>query len=256
MRYNLRSKKIIGIVLIAILLITSNVYAVTDSFKTTLSVDNSQVKRGENITVTIALNDIQIESGEKGIGAYTANIDFDHSVLEYVSTKGTDKWEAPFYQDEQITGNTNDAEVVKTPQSIGTITFKVKDNAKLGETTIKLANFSGSIVSADISANDSSVKFTVIDNNTSSGNENNGSNGSTTGNGAGSGSTQNGGINNGGNKINVGNTNKENVKQGVLPQTGNANIGISILMVVCALVGMVLLIKIKLINKKIDKINN
>ena len=138
MKNNTRSKKIIAIMLFVILMFTANVYAANDSFNTSLSVNNSQVKRGENITITIPLSDIAIESGEKGIGAYTAGIDFDSSVLEYVSTNGTDKWEAPLYQENLITGNTDDGEVINTTQNIGTITFKVKENAKLGETTIKV----------------------------------------------------------------------------------------------------------------------
>ena len=158
MKNSKRIKKIIGIILILILAFMRNIYAANDSFKTNLTVDNSKVKKGQNVTVTISLSDIAIESGEKGIAAYTAKIDFDSSVLEYVSTNGTDKWEAPFYQDKLITGETKDGEVIKTPQSIGTITFKVKEDAKLGDTTIKLTNFSGSTVSSDGDANDSSVK--------------------------------------------------------------------------------------------------
>ena len=48
------------------------------------------------------------------------------SVLEYVSTNGTDKWEAPVYENGLIVGNTKDGNVVNTAQNIGTITFKVK----------------------------------------------------------------------------------------------------------------------------------
>ena len=105
MKNSIKSKKTISIILTVILLLfTTKVYAANDSFKTALSVNNSTVKRGENVIVTILLNNISIESGEKGIGAYTSKLDFDSSVLEYVETKGTDKWEAPFYQEKQITG--------------------------------------------------------------------------------------------------------------------------------------------------------
>ena len=117
---------------------------------------------------------------------------------------------------------------------------------------LKLTNFSGSTATIDVEGSDSLVKFTVTDKNTSNGSGN--GSGSTNGTGTGIGSgTQNGETNNNGNKINIGNSSKENVKNGVLPQTGDANIEIPILMVICALVGVVLLIKIKLINKKIEK---
>lgn len=162
-------KKIISIILIILLVAcTAKVYAASDSFNTTLTINNSQAKRGDTITVTIGLKDIAIESGEKGIGAYTAEIQFDSSVLEYVSVNGTDKWEAPLYQDGFITSNTKDAKVVTTTQSIATITFKVKENAKLGETSIALRNFSGSAARLDIPASSNgATKLTIIDNNSS-----------------------------------------------------------------------------------------
>lgn len=162
-------KKIISIILIILLVVcTAKVYAASDSFYTTLTINNSQAKRGDTITVTIGLKDIAIESGEKGIGAYTAEIQFDSSVLEYVSVNGTDKWEAPLYQDGFITSNTKDAKVVTTTQSIAIITFKVKENAKLGETSIALRNFSGSAAGPDILAsNNGATKLTIIDDNSS-----------------------------------------------------------------------------------------
>ena len=162
-------KKMISIILIILLVAcTAKVYATSDSFYTTLTINNSQAKRGDTITVTIGLKDIAIQSGEKGIGAYTAEIQFDSSVLEYVSVNGTDKWEAPLYQDGFITSNTKDAKVVNTTQSIATITFKVKESAKLGETSIALRNFSGSAAGPDILASSNgATKLTIIDNNNS-----------------------------------------------------------------------------------------
>ena len=165
----MKMKKTISIIVMILLVVcTTKVYAVKDSFHTTLTIRNSQAKRGDTIAVTIGLKDIAIESAEKGIGAYTAEIQFDSSVLEYVSVNGTDKWEAPLYQDGFITSNTKDAKVVNTTQSIATLTFKVKENAKLGETSIALRNFSGSAAGPDILASSNgATKLTIIDNNTS-----------------------------------------------------------------------------------------
>lgn len=160
-------KKTIFVILILLLVVcTTKVQAANDSFHTTLTINNSQARRGDIITVTIGLKDIAIESAEKGIGAYTAEIEFDSSILEYISVNGTDKWEAPLYQDGFITSNTKDAKVVNTTQSIATITFKVKQNAKLGETSIALRNFSGSAAGPDILASSNgATKLTIIDNN-------------------------------------------------------------------------------------------
>lgn len=195
-------KKTISIILVILLIVCSTrVYAVKDSFHTTLTIHHAQAKKGDTITVTIGLKDIAIESGEKGIGAYTAEIQFDSSVLEYVSTNGTDKWEAPLYQDGFITSNTKDAKVVNTAQSIATITFKVKENAKLGETSIALRNFSGSAAGPDILASSNgATKLTIIDN------SNNSSNG-----------------------INSTNTKKDNLKDNKAQENSNTKSDLSVL---------------------------
>lgn len=284
MKEIIKNKKIVGIILIMIALFVANilnpnVYAANDSFKTSLSVDNFQVKRGDTFTVTISLSDILIESGEKGIGAYTAKLDFDSSCLEYVSTDGTDKWEAPFYQDKLIIGTTNDGLVVNTSQSIGSITFKVKEDAKLGETTIKLINFYGSTAENDVYADDSSINVTIMDkqgvdenqgdssdqnenqggssnpNENQGGNSNGNSSENGNGNGNGNGSTGfngNQGGNSGINGSGSTNTNKEGSK-GTLPKTGESNIVIYSLISVFTLILLVYGIKMKLLNKRIKR---
>lgn len=216
MKNNLVCKKIINIILIIMFILTTKTYAANDSFNTTIRANNDRTKRGDTITVTIGLKNIEIESGEKGIGGYTASIKFDSSVLEYISSTGTDKWEAPFYQNGLITGNTKDAEVVKTTQDIGTITFKVKDDAKLGETIISLTDFSGTTAVTDVSASDVSTKITVVD-------DNNGNN-----NNSNSNSNNNNSNNNSSNSNKISNTNAvdNTVVSGKLPQTGEGNIGL------------------------------
>ena len=245
MKNSIKSKKAISIILTLIMLLfTTNVYAANDSFKTALSVNNSSVKRGENVTITISLNDISIESGEKGIGAYTASLEFNSSVFEYVKTEGTDKWEAPVYQEKRIVGNTVDGEVVNTNQSIGTITFKVKEDATLGETTVKLTNFSGSNAETDISSEDATVKITIVDNENGGGSSQGGSEGG----------TQSGSQNETGNKPTPkpgnNNSSKEDIKDGSLPATGYSYTVIYILISVFVLTAIIFGVKIKLLNKK------
>lgn len=247
MKNNIVNKKIIAIMLsILLLFVTTQVYATNDHFNTTIQTNNSQAKRGDTVTVTIGLKDIAIESGEKGIGSYTAGIKFDSSVLEYVSTNGTDKWDAPFYQDGLITATTKDGQVVNTAQNIGTITFKVKEDAKLGETTIGLTNFKGSTVLTDVVATDEVTKLSITDNNNNGSGTNNpssGDNNSANGNNANANGNASGSSNNNANKTNgskVSGTNskKETVKSGTLPKAGVTDmivfsaIGVGILLVI------------------------
>ena len=284
MKNIIRRINVISIILITILALSTQVNAANDSYKTTLSANHSQVHRGEDVTITIGLSNIAIESGEKGIGAYTANIEFDSSIFEYSKTEGTEVWEEPFYQDKMIIAATKDCKVVNTAQDIGTITLKVKENAKLGETTIKLTNFSGSNAVSDIPTSDTSVKVTILDKDSSGednenpdnengngGSENNGNqnggNGGSENNGSqnggnGSNSNQNNGNsgnqNNGNGSSNNGSqsgnsSNNANVKDGVIPQTGDIQIEVYALISVFMLVAISLLIRIKMIDKKIKK---
>lgn len=290
MKNIIRRINVISIILITILALSTQVKAANDSYKTTLSANHSQVHRGEDVTITIGLSNIAIESGEKGIGAYTANIEFDSSIFEYSKAEGTEIWEEPFYQDKMIIAATKDCKVVSTAQDIGTITFKVKDDAKLGETTIKLTNFSGSNAVSDIPTNDTSVKVTILDKDSSDedsenpdnengngGSGNNGNQGNETENGenqnennenqngsnsnqnnenSGSQNSGNGSSNNGsqsGNSSNINNASKDDVKQGVIPQTGDIDITRFTLISLFTVVAISLLIRMKLLDKKIKK---
>ncbi len=275
---SIKSKKTISIILtIILLLFTTSVYAANDSFNTSLSVNKSSVEQGENVIVTINISDISIESGEKGIGAYTAKLDFDSSVLEYVETNGTDKWEAPFYQDKQITGTTADGKVVDTNQNIGTITFKVKENAPVGETTIKLTNFSGSTAETDVSSEDSTIELTIVakeGSETGNNDETENGNGSTSGNTSGSGSGNTSGNTNASGSGNTsgstnGSTNGsgsgsknsggniaslwDDIKEGRLPATGYSNIVIYALIIIFSLIAIRFGLKIIIINMKTKK---
>lgn len=281
MKNNIGSKKIISIVLMILLLFTTKVYAVNDSFSTTIKASNSSLKREDTITITIGLKDISIESGEKGIGAYTASIKFDSSILEYVEANGTAKWEAPFYQNGLITGHTKDGEVVNSTQSIGTITFKVKKDAKLGETTIKLTNFSGSTIEKDVSTSDKSIKITIIDNNSNNENKDNNNSDKNNNNNNNNNSDKNNENNNNNNdndnesnnndnnnqnteNNNSSNNNKTNtiknpstsnvidnsIKEGVLPKTGVTDIIIFTIIGICILLVIILFIRMILLNKK------
>ena len=258
MKINIRNMKIIGILLIAFLIITTNVYAASDdSYETTLSVDKAQAKAGDIITLTVGLSNISIKSGEQGIGGYSSNITFDSSVLEYVSTNGTNIWDAPFYQNKTIVATTKNGGVIDTTQSIGTITFKVKDDAKLGKTTIGLANFSATIDPnlPEIPTANKSIDVTIVsDGGTGTGGNNSGNTGNT-----GNGSEQPGSGNNGGsisaNGSNKGNgvsttTKKENIKQGVLPKAGSNNVITFTAIGGCTLLAIGFYVKFRVIDRK------
>lgn len=258
MKNKLGSKKIISIMMMIVLLLTTSVYAASDSFNTTLTSVSSQAQRGTKITITIGLKDIAVEGGDKGIGSYTGEIKFNPSVFEYVSSAGTDKWDKPFYDDGLITASTCDAEVVNASQSIGTITFLVKEDARLGDTDIVLTNFNGSNSENDVPAKDTTLKLTIIDSNHGNG-ENNGENNNS--------GTSNNEVNNGStnkpststntkptastSKNNTITADKENIKQGILPKTGTIPVMMFVVIGMGTLVAIILFIRMRLLSKKI-----
>lgn len=212
---SLTSRKIVSIALIIILLLTTKAFAANDNFTATLKANSSELKREDTVIITIGLKDINVESGDKGIGAYTASIEFDPNVLEYVATSGTEKWEKPKYTEKLLVGETVDGEVVKEAQSIGTITFKVKKDAKIGETTITLKDFYGTTAENDVLAKTEPIKLTIVDNSNNNDNNNN------------SGNDNNNNSNNNNNQIqnpNINNITNDNTANGTLPKTGEENI--------------------------------
>ena len=165
-----------------------------------------------------------------------------------VKTDGTDKWEAPFYQNGLITGHTRDGEVVNTKGNIGTITFKVKSDAKLGESIISLKNFSGSTAVTDVdAANVPVTKITVIDNikdepddPTDGSDKDNPNGGSSNGS-----NSSNGGSSNGNSSSN----NKDNtIKQDKLPKTGEADIVIYMAIGAGLVLATIFFVKMKKFN--------
>lgn len=263
MKKNIRNKKMIGILLIAFIILTTKVYAAGDKFETTLKASSSNIKRESTVTITIGLDKISIENGDKGIGGYTGKIRFDSSVLEYVSATGTDKWEKPTYQDGLITATTSDGEVVKTTQSIATITFKVKKDAKLGESIISLENFSGTNAVNDISTDNKSIKVTIVDQNSGSGNNGNSGNNDNSENNNevnnndignnNDNNNQNVENNNSNTNNNVNNNQEENkdnsvdntTQDGKLPQTGTTDVIIFIAIGACSVLGIISFIKMR-----------
>lgn len=246
MKKNIGRKKIISILLIILLIITTKVYAAEDSFGTELTVDNAQVKANDLVTVTIGLNNIEIEGGDKGIGGYTGKIEYDTSILEYVSASGTDIWDKPFFSDKFITSTTSNGVVVDTPQSIGTITFKVRSDAVLGKTTIGLENFSGTNGEKDIYTMNKSVEIEVIGNGNGNGNGNN----------TGNGNNSNENDNNINNKPNNDNSSENqntpgDIKEGNLPYAGDNKIIVFTILGGCFLLAIVLYIRFRVIDGRL-----
>lgn len=157
---------ITSIVSIILLSLISISFAATGDIELTAS--NKKVKRGETFTITMKV------TSEDGINGIMADYSYDDTYLELQGKKVKDNWQ-DFSSDNSLAFMTNSESKI-TEVDILELTFKVKETAKIGNTTqIKLTD---ATIDTDLSE-DSKVDISdktiliTIDENTSGKDEEN-----------------------------------------------------------------------------------
>ncbi len=118
-------------------------YAADESFELELETSTTTVNQGDSFSVNIIIDNMNITSGDQGIGAYQAKIIYDTNILQLVNVTPATGWEVSENEGNMV-ANTSDAEVVKKRTHTATINFKVLNNATFGNTIISLENIQGS----------------------------------------------------------------------------------------------------------------
>ena len=252
----MKIKKIVILLLIitVILGMSITVKAKADSYKISLNPDKTTLKPGDTITISLNASEIDIESGDKGIGSYEGTIEYDTNIFENLKMLGNDDWERPSINDGMFTSVRADGECVSNDQELATITLTVKSDAKEGQTTIKVKDFGASNALSNIATNDVSltvevkkessggntINNTVDDNNIVDNNviDNN----ATTKNN----STNENKTNSQNNKIssNISGGSSSTAKNGILPNTGASSVVI-VFAVICIISGVYSYIRYK-----------
>lgn len=172
----MKFKKIIILLIIVMVIlgmsITVKAADITDTYKINLITANKTVKPGETITISLNVSDINIQTGDKGIGSYEGKIEYDTNVFEGLKMLGNDNWDKPSENDGVFTSVNSDGICVQEAQEIATITLKVKSTAKAGKSTVKITGFKASNALTSIPTEDASIDITVntaIDNGSGSG---------------------------------------------------------------------------------------
>lgn len=157
---------ITSIMSIILLTLISTSFAATGNIELTPS--NKKVKRGETFTITIKV------TSEDGINGIMADYSYDDTYLELQGKKVKDNWQ-DFSSDNSLVFMANSESKI-TEVDILELTFKVKETAKIGNTTqIKLTD---ATIDTDLSENskvdisDKTILIT-IDENTSGKDEEN-----------------------------------------------------------------------------------
>ena len=134
---------VITILCIIFAMIAPKSYAADESFELQLKVSSTTLNPGDSFSVDVIIDNLNITSGDQGIGAYQAKIIYDTNILELVNVTAATGWEV-LENEENMVANTSNAEVVTERTHTATINFKVLDNVTLGDTTISLESVQGS----------------------------------------------------------------------------------------------------------------
>lgn len=214
----------IFLMLIAFIVTIANVtMANSNNYNMGIKTNKDTIKEGETLEITLSLKDINITTGDKGLGAYQANIEFNTNIFEYVSIKGLNSWDTPVYNDGGFSTTTSTGEVIKSDEDVAVITLKAKTNLSNGNTTIKINNISASTGKDTVTTSDVTKTITV------SGKSTNGTSNNTTNNNTQTASNKNQ-TNKTTNTINSKNDKTTTTK--TMPKTGETNIMLYIIIAI------------------------
>ena len=188
MKNYLRNNKVkagvVAVISIVLIFVLTQIYA-ADLITTVVTTSATKAKPGETITLALSAKDFKTDAAElaNGITEYQiGSLEYDKNVFEEITaeamTAGTG-WGEVTYSSGKILLGTNTAKT--TDCDIITITFKVKEGASAGTTTIALKDMSAAGGNGDISL--TNVEKSITIENTTDGNttdENNTTDGNTT----------------------------------------------------------------------------
>lgn len=172
-------KKTLIIFMIVVFVLISNITIVQASttFGVNLTPSETTVKQGGTLKVVVAVNNISSTDANRGLSAIGAAIEYDTTVFNPLTDDDVDTlvrgWTLPTLNttDGRITTSTDRA-FLTTDSDLFEITFRVKDSAKLGSTTVSLRNIKGTDNKEDIPVADVSCQVQIIDKNTNNGGNN------------------------------------------------------------------------------------
>lgn len=150
----MKKKTFINIVLLILLVVftLNKVNAITNSFDAELEIDSTNLKPGEEITISLKVSNINM--GDDGINALEGTIKYDTNVFETITQTditSENGWSTTYNEEEEnsLKGKflaVNLSAGTKEDTQILTVKFKVKDNVE--ETTKTKIDF------VDITSND------------------------------------------------------------------------------------------------------
>ena len=162
MKRLLKGTLTLTLMLIILVLITTNVYAANGpSFNVALTGDKT-AKQGSDIKITISVKDlVDIGGSANAIVDVSGMIQYDETKLEVDKAKSAEGLNGFDTLWGTILDINNPNGVTTNNAGIATITFHVKENAALGDTTITFSGIAGSNGTTDILTTDAKHTITI-----------------------------------------------------------------------------------------------
>lgn len=147
-------KKVVSFVLVFIMLISSIAVYADDEKPEEANTDNSKyevnlksssanLKQGDKVTLSIMLENINIDEGKGGVAGVKGTLSYDDNVLDIDKFEGSN-WEL-MANGKTFLANSKDGNTTTDALEIGRVTLKVKDDAKNGTTAVKITDITGSV---------------------------------------------------------------------------------------------------------------
>lgn len=242
-------KKIIaGISLVLLVLVSimgSNVHAANESVN--LQTSKNEYKKGDSFTVDVVLSGITTNKGAAGLIA-TLEYDKDSLELDVNNIKGQNSWADPNFNEENGMLITDKGKNVTGDETVLTLNFKVKENAK-SNFIINLKDISVSGGEGEINISNASKTITIVNSNNQGGSGNT-QGGNNQGNNNQSGNNQGGNNQGSNNHNNLGLNVIDNTASGKLPQTGASNTILIVGGIAASITAVAFFIKMKVLNIK------
>lgn len=140
---------------------SSKKFASGDSFITELSSSSPSVVAGDSVTLTVKLLNININSGDKGIGVLSFKLDYDSDVFSLTSSSSAVGKISTNNNGDYIIVM-NDGKVLTADTTVFTFTLKSKSNVNNVNSLISLSNILGSAGSS-VSSKNASLTVLVKD---------------------------------------------------------------------------------------------
>lgn len=155
------------LIIISLLFLFSTVSYSNGNYSITMTLSgSSQVKEGESITLVASLSNVN--AGE-GVEAFSARLNYDSNLYEYVSVSGNNYWKTSFDTSSNTIIGFKGSKVTSS-ESVFTVTLKTRDGICVDNSSVTVQNiqFSGGAISnggtGDIRVASAGTSFTIIKN--------------------------------------------------------------------------------------------